>query len=308
MVPVSSPTTPSATLDAPAGTRAAHFRLAVLALAVGGFTIGTTEFVTMGVLPRIADGVDVSIPVAGRVISAYALGVVIGAPLLAYFGAKLPRRQLLVGLMAAYALFNALSALAPNYETLMVARFLDGLPHGGYFGVASLVAASMVAPERRGRAGHRVGADGAAGRQRGRRAGRDVARTDAGLAGVVLGGCRARRARHHAGAGVRAGLPGQPRGDRPPPAAGAAQAAGVVRDRRRSDRVRRHVRDVLVRRTDGHPRRRPTGGGRAGVPAHPRSRHGVRQLGGRPGRGLVSQEGAPPPRSRSRSRSSCRGC
>ncbi len=71
---------------------------------------------------------------------------------LAFFGAKLPRRALLLGLMVAYALFNALSALAPNYETLLVARFLDGLPHGGYFGVASLVAASMVAPERRGRA------------------------------------------------------------------------------------------------------------------------------------------------------------
>jgi DHA1 family inner membrane transport protein len=106
----------------------------------------------MGVLPQVADGVDVSIPVAGRVISAYALGVVVGAPVLAYFGAKLPRRELLLGLMAAYALFNALSALAPNYPTLMVARFLDGLPHGGYFGVASLVAASMVGPERRGRA------------------------------------------------------------------------------------------------------------------------------------------------------------
>ncbi len=132
--------------------RVRHFGWAVLALAVGGFAIGTTEFVTMGVLPQVADGVDVSIPVAGRVISSYALGVVIGAPLLAYFGAKLPRRQLLLGLMGAYALFNALSALAPNYETLMVARFLDGLPHGGYFGVASLVAASMVAPERRGRA------------------------------------------------------------------------------------------------------------------------------------------------------------
>ncbi len=95
MVPVDGPTTTSATLDPPAGTRAAHFRLAVLALAVGGFAIGTTEFVTMGVLPQIADGVDVSIPVAGRVISSYALGVVIGAPLLAYFGARLPRRQLL---------------------------------------------------------------------------------------------------------------------------------------------------------------------------------------------------------------------
>ncbi|WP_028653234.1 MFS transporter [Nocardioides halotolerans] len=138
--------------DAAAGARAAHFGLAVLALGMGGFTIGTTEFVTMGVLPQVADGVDVSIPVAGRVISAYALGVVVGAPVLAYFGARLPRRQLLLGLMAAYGLFNALSALAPNLPMLLVARFLDGLPHGGYFGVASLVAASMVAPERRGRA------------------------------------------------------------------------------------------------------------------------------------------------------------
>jgi MFS transporter, DHA1 family, inner membrane transport protein len=132
--------------------RVRSFALAVIALAMGGFAIGTTEFVTMGVLPQVADGVDVSIPVAGRTISAYALGVVVGAPLVAYFGAKLPRRQLLLGLMAAYAAFNALSAVAPGYPTLMGARFLDGLPHGGYFGVASLVAASMVAPERRGRA------------------------------------------------------------------------------------------------------------------------------------------------------------
>jgi DHA1 family inner membrane transport protein len=132
--------------------RVRSFALAVIALAMGGFAIGTTEFVTMGVLPQVADGVDVSIPMAGRTISAYALGVVVGAPLVAYFGAKLPRRRLLLSLMAAYAVFNALSALAPTYTTLMVTRFLDGLPHGGYFGVASLVAASMVAPERRGRA------------------------------------------------------------------------------------------------------------------------------------------------------------
>ncbi len=142
----------STTQAAERSTRAAHFWPAILALAIGGFAIGTTEFVTMGLLPQVADGIGVSIPVAGHFISAYALGVVIGAPVLAYFGAKLPRRGLLLGLMAAYALFNALSALAPSYETLMVARFLDGLPHGGYFGVASLVAASMVAPERRGRA------------------------------------------------------------------------------------------------------------------------------------------------------------
>jgi MFS transporter, DHA1 family, inner membrane transport protein len=148
----SSGTTTETSETVVTSTRAAHFWPAIIALAMGGFAIGTTEFVTMGVLPQIADGVDVSIPVAGRVISAYALGVVVGAPVLAFFGAKLPRRGLLLALMAAYALFNAASALAPSYGSLMVARFLDGLPHGGYFGVASLVAASMVAPERRGRA------------------------------------------------------------------------------------------------------------------------------------------------------------
>ncbi|KRB78268.1 MFS transporter [Nocardioides sp. Root190] len=126
--------------------------MAILALAVGGFTIGTTEFMTMGVLPEIADGVDVSVPSAGHVISAYAIGVVVGVPILAFFGAALPRRGMLVGLMGAYAAFNLLSAAAPNYEVLTAARFLDGLPHGAYFGVASLVAASLVPPDRRGRA------------------------------------------------------------------------------------------------------------------------------------------------------------
>lgn len=131
---------------------ASHYRLAVLALALGGFAIGTTEFVTMGLLPQVADGVGVSIPAAGQVISAYALGVVVGAPLIAVFGAKLPRRGLLVGLMAAYAAFNALSAAADSFGVLFASRFLDGLPHGAYFGVASLVAADLAAPGRRGRA------------------------------------------------------------------------------------------------------------------------------------------------------------
>ena len=107
-----------------------HVTLAVLALAVGGFAIGTTEFVTMGLLPQIADGVNVSIPQAGHIISAYALGVVVGAPLIAVFGARLPRRALLVWLMAACGAFNLLSAVAPSYDVLLVARFLDGLPHG----------------------------------------------------------------------------------------------------------------------------------------------------------------------------------
>jgi len=124
----------------------------MLALATGGFAIGTTEFVTMGLLPQIADGVDVSIPMAGHVISAYAVGVVIGAPVLAFLGASLPRRGLLVGLMIAYAVGNAVSALAASYGMLVVSRVVTGLPHGAYFGVASLVAASLAPAGRKGRA------------------------------------------------------------------------------------------------------------------------------------------------------------
>ena len=126
--------------------------VAIGALALGGFAIGTTEFVTMGVLPDIAAGVDVDIPTAGHLISAYALGVVVGAPVIAALSARLPRRALLVGLMTAFLLGNTLTALAPGYRTLLAARFLSGLPHGAYFGVASLVAASLVAPHLRGRA------------------------------------------------------------------------------------------------------------------------------------------------------------
>src|SRR5690348_17485720 len=106
-----------------------HVGLALLALAVGGFAIGTTEFVSMGLLPQIADGVGITIPQAGHVISAYALGVVVGAPLIAVFGARLPRRGLLIWLMVAYGAFNVLSAAATGYGVLFLARFLDGLPH-----------------------------------------------------------------------------------------------------------------------------------------------------------------------------------
>jgi DHA1 family inner membrane transport protein len=126
--------------------------VAVAALAMGGFAIGTTEFVTMGVLPDIAGGVGIDIPTAGHLISAYALGVVVGAPVIAALGARLPRRALLVGLMAAVLTGSVLSATAPGYGTLLAARFVSGLPHGAYFGVASLVAASLVAPHLRGRA------------------------------------------------------------------------------------------------------------------------------------------------------------
>ena len=123
---------------------------------MGGFAIGTTEFVSMGLLPQLAAGVGVSIPTAGHVISAYAVGVVVGAPLIAVFGARLPRRELLVGLMAVFLVGNAASALATGYTQLTLARFFAGLPHGAYFGVASLVAAGLVTPERRGRAVSRV--------------------------------------------------------------------------------------------------------------------------------------------------------
>lgn len=134
------------TRDAP---RASHLGLALIALALGGFAIGTTEFVTMGLLPQIAQGVHISIPAAGHVVSAYALGVVVGAPLIATLAARWPRRTQLLALMVAFAVANIASALTSSYGWLMVARFLSGLPHGAYFGIGSVVAASMVEPRRR---------------------------------------------------------------------------------------------------------------------------------------------------------------
>ena len=136
----------------PAAPSSVRVVIAVVALAIGGFAIGTTEFVTMGVLPDIAEGVGVDIPTAGHLISVYALGVVVGAPVIAALSARLPRRALLIALMGAFLVGNGLTALAPGYRTLLIARFLTGLPHGAYFGVASLVAASLVAPHLRGRA------------------------------------------------------------------------------------------------------------------------------------------------------------
>src|SRR4051794_16992073 len=125
--------------------------LALLALAVGAFGIGTTEFVMMGLLPDVADDLGVSIPSAGHLVSAYALGVVIGAPLLAALTARLPRRRVLIGLMALFVAGNALSAFAPDYDYLLAARFLSGLPHGAFFGVGAVVATNMAAPERKAR-------------------------------------------------------------------------------------------------------------------------------------------------------------
>jgi len=126
-----------------------------LVLALGGFAIGTTEFATMSLLPYMAHDLQISVPVAAHVISAYALGVVVGAPLIAVLAARLPRRTLLVALMGLYALANGLSALAPNYRWMLGFRFLSGLPHGAYFGIAMLVAASVVPTNQRAQAvGH----------------------------------------------------------------------------------------------------------------------------------------------------------
>ena len=126
--------------------------LAVLALAFGGFGIGTTEFVAMGLLPDIASSLGITEPTAGHVISAYALGVVVGAPLIAALTARMPRKTLLLGLMAVFTLGNLASVFAPSYGTLMVARFVAGLPHGAFFGVAALVAAHLMGPQNRAKA------------------------------------------------------------------------------------------------------------------------------------------------------------
>jgi DHA1 family inner membrane transport protein len=122
---------------------------ALLALALGGFGIGTGEFVTLGLLPNLAASLHVSIPQAGHLISAYALGVVVGAPLLTAAAVRLPRRRLLIVVALSMAALNVASALMPGFTSLLIVRFLAGLPHGAYFGVASVVAANLVPEQRR---------------------------------------------------------------------------------------------------------------------------------------------------------------
>ncbi|TQS72860.1 MFS transporter [Rhodobacteraceae bacterium] len=124
-------------------------KLVILALSIGGFAIGTTEFASMALLPFFADDLGVSEAKAADAISAYALGVVIGAPTLAVLGARVRRRLLLTWLMLAFALFNIMSAFAPNFGSFMAMRFLSGLPHGAYFGVAALVIAAVVPRNKR---------------------------------------------------------------------------------------------------------------------------------------------------------------
>ncbi|MFD9129822.1 MFS transporter [Kitasatospora sp. NPDC059571] len=126
--------------------------LALVALAVTAFAIGTTEFAAMGLLPQIAGGLHVSIPAAGRLIALYALGVVLGAPLLTAACARLPRRAVLVGLTGLFTVGNLLCAIAPNFGFLAVARLITGLPHGAFFGAGAVAAAELAAPHLRARA------------------------------------------------------------------------------------------------------------------------------------------------------------
>lgn len=121
---------------------------ALLALAISAFGIGTTEFVIMGLLPEVATDFGVSIPSAGLLISGYALGVVVGAPVLTALASRLPRKTVLVALMGLFIAGNVLSALAPSYGLLMTGRVVAALSHGAFFGVGSVVAASLVAPAK----------------------------------------------------------------------------------------------------------------------------------------------------------------
>jgi MFS transporter, DHA1 family, inner membrane transport protein len=132
---------------------------ALLALSLGGFGIGSTEFVAMGLLPELAsdllprlyaENFDLALARTGWLITAYALGVVVGAPLIAAFAARLPRRTLLLWLAAAFTIATVASALLPTFETVAIARFVAALPHGAYFGVAALVAADLMGPGKRG--------------------------------------------------------------------------------------------------------------------------------------------------------------
>ncbi|MGA4321929.1 MFS transporter [Ectopseudomonas hydrolytica] len=121
----------------------------LVALAIGAFGIGVTEFAPMGMLPGIASDLGVSIPAAGLLVSAYALGVLLGAPLMTLTTGRIPRRYLLIGLMGIFTWGNLMSALATDYYSLLIARVVTSLNHGAFFGVGSIVAASVVAPDKR---------------------------------------------------------------------------------------------------------------------------------------------------------------
>lgn len=149
---MTAPTTTAAPVPAPTRDGSPRVGAALFALAVGGFTIGTTEFATMGLLPQIGADLGASDPVVGHAITAYALGVVVGAPLLTVAAARMSRQRLLLLLMGVYTAANLLSAAAPSIELLVAGRFLAGLPHGAFFGVGAAVGAAVAGPGRRGHA------------------------------------------------------------------------------------------------------------------------------------------------------------
>ncbi|MFD9790848.1 MFS transporter [Streptomyces sp. NPDC059070] len=123
--------------------------LALLALAIGAFGIGTTEFVIMGLLPEVADTFDVSIPMAGYLVTGYALGVVLGAPLMTVLGTRISRKRMLMLLMGFFIVGNVLSAVAPVFGLMLAGRIVASLAHGAFFGIGSVVAADLVAPEKK---------------------------------------------------------------------------------------------------------------------------------------------------------------
>lgn len=123
--------------------------LALLALAIGAFGIGTTEFVIMGLLPEVAGDFGVSIPTAGLLVTGYALGVMLGAPLMTVLGTKISRKRMLMLLMGLFVAGNLLSALAPSFTVMLIGRVVASLAHGAFFGIGSVVAAGLVAPGKR---------------------------------------------------------------------------------------------------------------------------------------------------------------
>ncbi|MDI2127827.1 MFS transporter [Yinghuangia seranimata] len=123
--------------------------VSLLALAIGAFGIGTTEFIPMGLLPEVSDSFGVSIPTAGYVLSIYALGVVVGGPLLAILGIRVPRKPMLLGLMVVFVAGNLLSAVAPTFGVMLAGRVVAAFAHGAFFGIGSVVAADLVAPQKR---------------------------------------------------------------------------------------------------------------------------------------------------------------
>ena len=126
--------------------------VALFALAIGAFAIGTTEFTPMGLLPVIADGVQVSIPTAGMLVSAYAIGVMVGAPVMTLLFSRFGKRTALISLMLIFTIGNLLSAFAPSYTTLLLSRLFTSLNHGAFFGIGAVVAASVVPKEKQARA------------------------------------------------------------------------------------------------------------------------------------------------------------